>query len=126
MGKRGGLFRYADGVDKLLMFLGTIGCIGDGLMTPLNMFILSALIDDYGGADDDDSSFTNDIVDKEYIQNKQKGTRKACRSGKAASGSEESRSSHPPPPAEVRTDTDANHHLQSSKLQRRSISSTRL
>ncbi|XP_060215703.1 putative multidrug resistance protein [Lycium barbarum] len=64
MGKKGGLFRYADGVDKLLMFLGTLGCIGDGLMTPLNMFILSALIDDYGGAADDDASLTNDIVDK--------------------------------------------------------------
>ncbi|KAK4376956.1 hypothetical protein RND71_003252 [Anisodus tanguticus] len=64
MGKKGGLFRYADGVDKLLMFLGTLGCIGDGLMTPLNMFILSALIDDYGGADDDNASFTNEIVDK--------------------------------------------------------------
>ncbi|XP_059316351.1 putative multidrug resistance protein isoform X2 [Lycium ferocissimum] len=33
-------------------------------MTPLNMFILSALIDDYGGADDDDASLTNAIVDK--------------------------------------------------------------
>ncbi|PHT34240.1 hypothetical protein CQW23_26040 [Capsicum baccatum] len=64
MGKDGGLFGYADGIDKLLMFLGTLGCIGDGLMTPLNMFILSALIDDYGGADDDDASFTNATVDK--------------------------------------------------------------
>lgn len=67
MGKRSGLFRYSDGVDKLLMFFGTIGCIGDGLMTPLNMFILSTLIDDYGGATNDDASFTNDIVDKVLI-----------------------------------------------------------
>lgn len=65
MGKSGGLFRYADAVDKLLMFVGTLGCIGDGLMTPLNMFILSALIDDYGGANDNDNaSFTNATVDK--------------------------------------------------------------
>ncbi|PHU20248.1 ABC transporter B family member 18 [Capsicum chinense] len=56
MGKDGGLFRYADCVDKLLMFLGTLGCIGDGLMTPLNMFILSSLIDDYGGAAAADAS----------------------------------------------------------------------
>ncbi|XP_016447076.2 putative multidrug resistance protein [Nicotiana tabacum] len=62
MGKKSGIFRYADGVDKLVMCLGTLGCIGDGLMTPLNMFILSAIIDDYGGADD--ASFTNEIVDK--------------------------------------------------------------
>lgn len=65
MGKKSGIFRYADGVDKLVMCLGTLGCIGDGLMTPLNMFILSAIIDDYGGADD--ASFTNEIVDKVCI-----------------------------------------------------------
>ncbi|XP_004239490.2 ABC transporter B family member 15 [Solanum lycopersicum] len=64
MGRKGGLFRYGDGVDKLLMFFGTLGCIGDGLMTPLNMFILSSLIDDYGGASNDNNSFTNSIVDK--------------------------------------------------------------
>lgn len=67
MGKDGGLFRYADCVDKLLIFLGTLGCIGDGLMTPLNMFILSSLIDDYGGAAAADASFTNTTVDKVLI-----------------------------------------------------------
>ena len=61
MGKNGGLFGYADGTDKLLMVLGTIGSIGDGLMTPLTMLVLSGLINEYGAAD---SSFSNDIVDK--------------------------------------------------------------
>ncbi|KAK4713354.1 hypothetical protein R3W88_019261 [Solanum pinnatisectum] len=43
------------------MLLGSLGSIGDGLMTPLNMIILSSLIDDFGTADD---SFSNKIVDK--------------------------------------------------------------
>ncbi|KAK6784076.1 hypothetical protein RDI58_017530 [Solanum bulbocastanum] len=61
MGGKCGLFQYADGIDKLLMLLGSLGSIGDGLMTPLNMIILSSLIDDFGTADD---SFSNKIVDE--------------------------------------------------------------
>ncbi|KAL5552730.1 hypothetical protein UlMin_040131 [Ulmus minor] len=61
MGRKGGLFRYANGTDKLLMLFGTLGSIGDGLMTPLTMFVLSGMINDYGVAD---VSFSNDIVDK--------------------------------------------------------------
>ncbi|KAG8365998.1 hypothetical protein BUALT_Bualt17G0030300 [Buddleja alternifolia] len=57
----GSLFRYADGVDKLLMLLGTLGSIGDGLMSPLNMFVLSGVIDEYATSD---QAITNDIVDK--------------------------------------------------------------
>ena len=61
MGSKGGLFRFANGVDKLLMFFGTLGSIGDGLMTPLTMIVLSGVINEYGGAQ---LSFSNDIVDK--------------------------------------------------------------
>ncbi|KAL6193236.1 hypothetical protein ACLB2K_034320 [Fragaria x ananassa] len=61
MGKKGGLFRYADGVDKLLMVFGTLGSIGDGLMTPLTMFVLSRVINEYGAAT---LTFSNDIVDE--------------------------------------------------------------
>ncbi|XP_051122621.1 putative multidrug resistance protein [Andrographis paniculata] len=61
MGSKGGLFRYADGIDKLLMLIGTLGSIGDGLMTPLTMFIMSAIIDDYGASD---QSISNQVVDK--------------------------------------------------------------
>ncbi|CAN6548837.1 unnamed protein product [Malus baccata var. baccata] len=61
MGKKGGIFRYADGVDKLLMVFGTLGSIGDGLMTPLTMFVLSRVINEYGGAT---LSFSNEVVDK--------------------------------------------------------------
>lgn len=42
------LFRYADGVDKLLMFFGTLGSLGDGLQNPLMMYILSDVINAYG------------------------------------------------------------------------------
>ncbi|KAG2682161.1 hypothetical protein I3760_11G178400 [Carya illinoinensis] len=52
------IFRYADGVD---MLLGILGNIGDGLQTPLTMFILSDVITDYGLTN---NSLTNDIVDK--------------------------------------------------------------
>lgn len=55
------LFRFADGVDKWLMFLGTLGCIGDGLIMPVNMSILGGLVDIYGASD---SSFNYHVVNK--------------------------------------------------------------
>ncbi|XP_027172288.1 putative multidrug resistance protein [Coffea eugenioides] len=48
MGRNNGMFRYADGVDKLLMTFGTLGSIGDGLQIPLMMFMLSDVINTYG------------------------------------------------------------------------------
>lgn len=61
MGKKGGMFYYADGIDKLLLLFGTIGSIGDGLMSPLTMVILSGVIDEYGTGG---VSISNDVVDK--------------------------------------------------------------
>ncbi|KAL3819306.1 hypothetical protein ACJIZ3_005211 [Penstemon smallii] len=61
MGSKGGLFRYADGFDKFLMILGTLGSMGDGLMSPLNMYILSGVIDEYATAN---LSLSKNIVDK--------------------------------------------------------------
>lgn len=58
----GHLFRYSDGLDKLLLIFGTLGSIGDGLMTPLTMLVLSGLINEYGGISG--ISFSNDIVNK--------------------------------------------------------------
>ncbi|KAL6218667.1 hypothetical protein ACLB2K_011877 [Fragaria x ananassa] len=51
----------SDGVDKLLMVFGTLGSIGDGLMTPLTMFVLSRVINEYGAAT---LTFSNDIIDE--------------------------------------------------------------
>lgn len=46
--KKDGIFRFAEGVDKFLMFWGTLGSIGDGLQVPLTMYVLSGIINDYG------------------------------------------------------------------------------
>ncbi|XP_073279865.1 ABC transporter B family member 17-like [Primulina huaijiensis] len=61
MGGKGGLFRYADGAEMSLMLIGTLGILGDGLMSPLNMFVLSGIIDEYGTAN---LSIANEVVDK--------------------------------------------------------------
>nr|XP_043629566.1 putative multidrug resistance protein [Erigeron canadensis] len=60
-GKRDGIFRYAEGYDKFLMFFGMLGSIGDGLQIPLMMYVLSEVINDYGNPD---ITITNSIVDK--------------------------------------------------------------
>ncbi|KAK9268408.1 hypothetical protein L1049_000158 [Liquidambar formosana] len=63
MGSKGkdSMFRYADGVDKLLMFFGTLGSIGDGLQYSLTMFVLSNVINEYGSSK---SSVSIQIVNK--------------------------------------------------------------
>lgn len=63
MGQKGGLFRYSDGIDKLLMLFGTLGSIGDGLMSPLTMLILSQAINEYGVAPAD-TTFSLETVNK--------------------------------------------------------------
>lgn len=60
------MFRYADGLDKLLMFFGTLGSLGDGLQNPLMMYILSDVINSYGSSN---GSLTDDDVDKVTISN---------------------------------------------------------
>lgn len=59
--KSGSFFRYADRIDKLLMLFGTLGSIGDGMMTPVTMLLLSDLINEYGSPN---SAPSNDKVDK--------------------------------------------------------------
>ena len=61
MKSKTGLFSYSDALDKLLMLFGTLGSIGDGLMTPLTMFILSGLINDFSEAGFD---IPNEVIDK--------------------------------------------------------------
>lgn len=56
-----GIFRYAEGYDKFLMFCGTLGSIGDGLQIPLMMYVLSDVINDFGNPN---AKLTNSIVDK--------------------------------------------------------------
>ncbi|GMI85288.1 multi-drug resistance 13, ATP-binding cassette B15 [Hibiscus trionum] len=61
MATNDGMFRYADGVDKLLMFFGTLASIGEGLQHPLTMLVLSKVINDYG---DLNIKLSMDTVDK--------------------------------------------------------------
>ncbi|KAF4394586.1 hypothetical protein F8388_020411 [Cannabis sativa] len=61
MGMKDGMFRYADWVDKWLMFFGILGSLGDGLQNPLMMYILSDVINSYGSSN---SSLSNDDVNK--------------------------------------------------------------
>lgn len=60
MGEKG-LFRFADSVDKLLMFLGILGSIGEGLASPLTMYVTSGAIDAFGTSD---QSIAKEVVDK--------------------------------------------------------------
>lgn len=60
-GGGGGIFSHADGTDKVLMFLGTLGSIGDGLMSPLTMVALAGVIDQYTVSG---PALPNEIVDK--------------------------------------------------------------
>jgi len=61
MGSKDSMFRYADSFDKLLMLLGTLGSIGDGLQYPLTMYVLSTVINQYGKAG---ASISDHTVDK--------------------------------------------------------------
>lgn len=60
--KKNGLFRYADWVDKLLILMGSLGSIGDGITTPLTMIVLSGMINNYSASDS--NSFSNHVVDR--------------------------------------------------------------
>ncbi|PIA30330.1 hypothetical protein AQUCO_05600040v1 [Aquilegia coerulea] len=51
------LFRYADGVDKLFLLFGTLGSIGDGVMSPLTMLVLSGAINEYGTSESNTFNF---------------------------------------------------------------------
>ena len=42
------MFMHTDGVDFLLMLFGFIGSVGDGLLTPLVLFITSHLMNNIG------------------------------------------------------------------------------
>ncbi|BAT86560.1 hypothetical protein VIGAN_04422700 [Vigna angularis var. angularis] len=65
MGSKGGIFRYADGVDKFLLLFGTLGCIGGGLQTPMTMLVLGSLINDYEGGSE--HSVPDQVIDKKMI-----------------------------------------------------------
>lgn len=57
------IFRYADSVDICLMFLGTIGAIGDGMSTNCLLVYVSHLFNTlgYGKTPQNDANFMAEI-----------------------------------------------------------------
>jgi len=53
------LFSFADPFDRLLMFVGTVGAIGNGISMPLMTLIFGNMINAFGG-----SSSTEEVVDE--------------------------------------------------------------
>lgn len=49
-----GLFRYADGMDVLLMVLGTVGALANGVSQPVMTVIFGQVINAFGDATIDD------------------------------------------------------------------------
>ncbi|KAJ4832972.1 ABC transporter B member 15 [Turnera subulata] len=59
------IFMHADGVDRLLMLLGLIGSIGDGLSTPVGLYVNSKLMNTLGGSE----SFAGDAFTHSINEN---------------------------------------------------------
>lgn len=57
------IFMHADRADNLLMILGLIGAIGDGISVPVMLFITSKIMNNIGGssAQTNDDDFTHNI-----------------------------------------------------------------
>jgi len=56
------IFMHADGQDMFLMILGLVGAIGDGIGTPLVLFITSKIMNNIGSFSGGiDSSFIHAI-----------------------------------------------------------------
>ena len=51
------LFSFADSSDRLLMFVGTIAAVGNGISIPLMTLIFGLVIDAFGG-----TTGTNEVV----------------------------------------------------------------
>lgn len=57
------LFRYADWIDFLLMILGTIGSIGDGMSTNCLLVFASRIMNSlgYGNTQQNDGNFMDEV-----------------------------------------------------------------
>lgn len=62
--KMGSLFSHVDSVDKLLMFIGFLGCLGDSLATSLTMYVLSGALNSFGTTD---QSIAKAVVNKVHM-----------------------------------------------------------
>ncbi|KAI8541585.1 hypothetical protein RHMOL_Rhmol08G0073000 [Rhododendron molle] len=55
------IFMHSDGIDKLLMGLGFIGSVGDGLSMPIMLLFTSKIMNNIGGASTNNKYFDHDI-----------------------------------------------------------------
>ncbi|KAF8653195.1 hypothetical protein HU200_062645 [Digitaria exilis] len=55
------VFMHADGVDVVLMVLGVVGAMGDGMSTPAMLLITSRITNDFGRGPDQVHDFTSRI-----------------------------------------------------------------
>jgi ATP-binding cassette, subfamily B (MDR/TAP), member 1 len=59
------VFMHADATDAVLMALGLLGAMGDGLSTPVMLFITSRIFNDLGGGPDLLTEFSTRIDEVE-------------------------------------------------------------
>lgn len=57
----GSVFRHADAVDKLLMTLGFVGAVGDGMSMPTMLLLTSKIFNNLGGGSIDSPDFTHAV-----------------------------------------------------------------
>ncbi|KAG5535023.1 hypothetical protein RHGRI_022958 [Rhododendron griersonianum] len=55
------IFMHSDGIDKLLMGLGFIGSVGDGISMPIMLLFTSKIMNNIGGASTNNKYFDHDI-----------------------------------------------------------------
>ncbi|GJM90462.1 hypothetical protein PR202_ga06743 [Eleusine coracana subsp. coracana] len=60
------VFMHADAADVVLMVLGLLGAMGDGLSTPVMLFITSRIFNDLGGGPDLLQEFSTKINEVQY------------------------------------------------------------
>ncbi|PWA56629.1 ABC transporter family protein [Artemisia annua] len=58
------IFMHADRADMLLMFLGFLGAVGDGIALPTMLLVTSKIMNNIGASDSDPASATRHFIDK--------------------------------------------------------------
>ncbi|KAJ4972556.1 hypothetical protein NE237_005730 [Protea cynaroides] len=61
------IFMHADHIDILLMFMGFVGAVGDGFMTPLMLFIISKVMNNFGNSTSTDANVFVHNINKNAV-----------------------------------------------------------
>lgn len=73
------IFKHADGIDLLLMAMGFLGAVGDGLCTPVMLLIMSRLMNNLGHGPSGLPYFLQNINHVGIYNNIHMHTTKFCR-----------------------------------------------